>query len=321
MPRGGTRGRRIAPSAVARGTRVRTTEPGRLHRLPGRMNRTRRLRDLRAGVPRATRGCVILAERLDVDAVDFPEGGPLEPPIQLPFLDRGFATMPASLAAVRRRRAIDRGRGRADRPAFLAERLEGSPSRGIGVAGPVLVDDRPDFFRARSQIADEGLHLRVAIRVRGRNNPDAGREPIQHPAEILPEMFDPVRVATERIRDIDEPAAGVLPPVLFRELGHLGFLRLPLVLRVQDETLNRVPTQVSETSSQELGECDLASEPPHMLESADAQASVDDEVPLLADVRFRIDEEVIVPVRQRVPPRRTTAEGPKGLRARGSRAT
>src|SRR5438132_9865080 len=57
-------------------------------------------------------------------------------------------------------------------------------------------------------------------------------------------------------------------------------------------------TQVSETSSQELGECDLASEPPHMLESADAQASVDDEVPLLADVRFRIDEEVIVPVRQ-----------------------
>src|SRR5438132_14185421 len=80
-------------------------------------------------------------------------------------------------------------------------------------------------------------------------------------------------------------------------------------------------TQVSETSSQELGECDLASEPPHMLESADAQASVDDEVPLLADVRFRIDEEVIVPVRQRVPPRRTTAEGPKGLRARGSRAT
>ena len=52
-----------------------------------------------------------------------------------------------------------------------------------------------------------------------------------------------------------------------------------------------------------------------MLESADAQASIDDEVPLLADVRLRLDEEVVVPVRQRVPP--DDAEGPRSLKVCG----
>src|SRR2546422_11205422 len=58
-----------------------------------------------------------------------------------------------------------------------------------------------------------------------------------------------------------------------------------------------------ETAAQKLGERDLAAETTDVLEAADAEARVDDEVPLLADVRLRLDEEVVIPVRQRVPPR------------------
>src|SRR5207245_3961057 len=83
----------------------------------------------------------------------------------------------------------------------------------------------------------------------------------------------------------------------------LGLLCLPLVLRVQDQALERVPPMVPKTAGQKLGEHDFPAEPADVLESADAQARVDDKVPLLADVRLRLDEEVIIPVRQRVPPR------------------
>src|SRR2546428_13543492 len=103
-------------------------------------------------------------------------------------------------------------------------------------------------------------------------------------------MVDPVRLAADRMRDIDEPAAGVLPPGLLRELGNLGFLRLPLVLRVKDQTLKGVPPQVPQTPGQELGGRDLAAAPAHGLGAADAQAGVDDQAPLLADVRLRVDE-------------------------------
>jgi len=52
-----------------------------------------------------------------------------------------------------------------------------------------------------------------------------------------------------------------------------------------------------------LGERDFAAEPTDVLEATHTEARVDDEVPLLADVRLRLDEEVVIPVRQRVPPR------------------
>ena len=57
------------------------------------------------------------------------------------------------------------------------------------------------------------------------------------------------------------------------------------------------------TADQKLGEGDFAAEPTDVLEATHTEARVDDEVPLLADVRLRLDEEVVIPVRQRVPPR------------------
>src|SRR5439155_22218696 len=113
-----------------------------------------RLRNLRARVPRATRCCVVLSERFDVHAVHLPQGRPFEPPIQLAFLDRGLAAMPASLALIRGHRPLNGYRRRADRPAVLAERFEWNPPRRIRVAGAVLVDGRADLFRSRRQIAD-----------------------------------------------------------------------------------------------------------------------------------------------------------------------
>src|SRR3989441_1481614 len=211
--------------------------------------------------------------------------------------------MPASLASIRCQRSVDRCRRRADRPTALAERFEWNPPRRIRVACSVLVDGRADLLRSRSQIADERLHLRIAVRVRRRHDPDAGGEPIQDAAEVLPEVLDPIRMAPGGIRHVDEPAARVLASIVPRELGYLSLLCIPLVLRVQDQALKRVPPMVPKTAGQKLGERDFAAEPAYVLESADAQARVDDKVPLLADVRLRLDEEVIIPVRQCVPPR------------------
>ena len=171
------------------------------------------------------------------------------------------------------------------------------------MAGAVLVDGRADLFRPRRQIADERLHLRVAVGVRRRHDPDAGREPIQDTAEILPEVLDPIRVASDGIRDVDEPPPRVLPTIFLRELGDLRLLCLPLVLRVQDQALKRVPPMIPKTVGQKLGQRDFAAETTDVLKATHAEARVDDKVPLLADVRLRLDEEVVIPVRQRVPPR------------------
>src|SRR5438876_11827810 len=97
------------------------------------------LGDLLARVARAARGRVIRSERLDVHAVDLPEGGPLEPPVQLPFLDRRLADVAATRASVRGARPLNRSRLRADRRARVAESTEGKPPGGARLAAPVLV--------------------------------------------------------------------------------------------------------------------------------------------------------------------------------------
>src|SRR5207249_4267079 len=84
---------------------------------------------------RAAGGRVILSERFDVHAVDLPKGGPLEPPIQFPLLDRRLADVTATFASVRGVHALDRCRLRADRLALLAERLEGDPSGRVRMTG------------------------------------------------------------------------------------------------------------------------------------------------------------------------------------------
>jgi len=59
---------------------------------------------------------------------------------------------------------------------------------------------------------------------------------------------------------------------------------------------------LAEAAGQELRERDLPPEPADVLEAADAQTRVDDQVVLLADERLRLDEEIIVPVGQRGSP-------------------
>src|SRR5207245_1378855 len=90
--------------------------------------------------------------------------------------------------------------------AISAQESREPPGR-IRVAGSVLVDGPADLLRPRRQIADERLHLRIAVRIRRRHDPDTGREPVQDAAEILPEVLDPIRMAPDGIRHVDEPAA------------------------------------------------------------------------------------------------------------------
>jgi len=59
---------------------------------------------------------------------------------------------------------------------------------------------------------------------------------------------------------------------------------------------------LAEAAGQELGERDLSPEPADVLEAADAQSGVYDQVALLADECLRLDEEIIVPVGQRRSP-------------------
>src|SRR5439155_19345812 len=215
---------------------------------------------------------------LDVDPVDLPERGPFEPPIQLAFLDRRGPSMAATLASIRGGLPFDRRRGRADRLALLAERLERNPARGVRMPGAVPVHNLADLFRARGEIPHEGLHLRVPVRIRRRDDPDVRRKPIEDPAEVFPVVLDPIRVTSEGIRHVDEPPPGVLPTVLLRELRDLGLLGLPLVLRIEDEALERVPAVLVQAAGEKLGGRNFAAQPADMLEAADAEARVDDDL-------------------------------------------
>src|SRR5256712_12888494 len=128
------------------------------------------------------------------------------------------------------------------------------------------------------------------------------RRPVEAPAEVFPVVLDPIRATSEGIGHVDEPPPGVLPTVLLRELRDLGLLGLPLVLRIEDEALERVPAVLVQAAGEKLGERDFAPQSADMLEAADAAARIDDELFLPADQGRRIDQEVIVPMRQRVPP-------------------
>ena len=142
----------------------------------------------------------------------------------------------------------------------------------------------------------------MLVRLRRRDDPDIGREPVEDASEVLPVVVDPVRVASERVGHVDEPPTHVGPSVLVRKLRDLRRLRLPFVLRVQDEALERMTAHLAEAAGQELGEHDLPPESTDVLEAADAQARVDHQVALLADEGLRLDEEIIVPVGQRGSP-------------------
>ena len=171
------------------------------------------------------------------------------------------------------------------------------------MAGPVTVYQSSDLLRPGREIPDEGLHLPIPVRLRRRDDPDSGREPIEHATEVLPVVVDPVAVASERIGHIDEPATDELLPVFLRELADLPVLALPLILRVEDEALYRPSTVLLKTARQQMGKRDLAAEPTDVLQPADAQARIHDDVRLLADVGLRLREKLIVPMRQSVSPR------------------
>jgi len=170
------------------------------------------------------------------------------------------------------------------------------------MAGPVPVHERADFFRPGGEVSHEGLHLRISIRLGRRDDPDACGETIEHAAEVFPVMVHPVTVTSVRIGDIDETAADILLPVLLCELVDLTLLTLPLILRVQDQALERPSAFLLEAPRQELSQGDLSPEPTDVLESADAQTCVHDDVPLLADVGVGLREKLIVPMGQCVSP-------------------
>ncbi len=102
-------------------------------------------------------------------------------------------------------------------------------------------------------------------------------------------MVDPIRVASERIGDVDEPPPGVRQTVLLRELRDLGRLGLPFILCIEDEALERIPAVLVQAAGEKLGERDFAAQPTDVLEAADAQACVDDDLPLSAEEGLGID--------------------------------
>ena len=71
---------------------------------------------------------------------------------------------------------------------------------------------------------------------------------------------------------------------------------------VEDEALEGVPAVLVQAAGEKLGERDFAAQPADVLEAADAQARINDEIFLPANEGFRIEEEIIVPMRQRIPP-------------------
>ncbi len=170
------------------------------------------------------------------------------------------------------------------------------------MTGPISVYERAHFLGARGEVTHQGQHFRISIRFRRRDDPDPRGEAIEHAAEVLPVMVHPVAVASHRIGHVDQAAAHVFRPVFLRELTDLPLLALPLVLRVEDEALERPSVVLPKTPRQQVGEGDLPAESADMLKPADAQARVHDDVRLLADEGLRLREKLIVPMRQRVSP-------------------
>ena len=121
------------------------------------------------------------------------------------------------------------------------------------MAGPVMVHESADFLGAGGEVSHQGLHFRISIRLRGRDDPDPGSEAVEHATELLPVMVHPVAVAPHRIGHVDQPAAHVLRPVFFRELTDLPLLALPLVLRIEDEALDRPSVFLLKTPGQQVG--------------------------------------------------------------------
>src|SRR2546428_9411009 len=119
--------------------------------------------------------------------------------------------------------------------------------------------------------------------------PNAGSKPVMDPAEVFPVVLDPIRVTSEGIGHVDEPPPGVLTTVLFRELRDLGRLGLPFILCIEDEALERVPAVLVQAAGEKLGERDFAAQPADVLEAADAQACIDDDLPLSAEEGLAID--------------------------------
>ena len=121
------------------------------------------------------------------------------------------------------------------------------------MTGPILVHDRPDLLGPSREVADERLHLRIPVGLRRAHDADVRGEPIEDAAEILPVMLDPVGMAAQGIRHVDEPSSDILPSVFLRELADLPLLALPLILGVEDEALGRLPSVLAQAPRQELG--------------------------------------------------------------------
>src|SRR5206468_7910130 len=64
--------------------------------------------------------------------------------------------------------------------------------------------DRPDLLGPGREVADERLHLGIPVGLRRAHDADVRGEPLKDAAEILPVMLDPVGMAAEGIRHVDE---------------------------------------------------------------------------------------------------------------------
>src|SRR5256885_13024794 len=133
---------------------------------------------------------------------------------------------------------------------MLREGPEGDPNREGGIAGPVSVPEGADFLPRGGQGTDQGLDVRKAVTFPPREDPEPRSEAVEHATEVLPVMVHPVAVASHRIGHVDQAAAHVFRPVLFRELPDLPFRALPLVLRVEDEALDRPSVFLLKTPGQ-----------------------------------------------------------------------
>jgi len=105
-------------------------------------------------------------------------------------------------------------------------------------------------------------------------------------------------MTAEWIGHIDQPSPDVLSTLVARELPDLALLRLPLVLCVQHETLENLSSVLAQAAHQELREGDLPAESADVLQATHAEARVDDEILLVPYEGLRLDEQVVVPVRQ-----------------------
>ena len=252
---------------------------------------------LLARVPRPARGRVVLAERLDVDAEDLPEGGPLEPPVQLALLDWALPAPPA-VALVRNGRAVvhaERPR-LADAVAREAQRLEREPTGRVRMAGPVAVHELPDLLAALGQILDDRLHLGPCVHVGGADDLHPRGEVVEVVPEVLPVVVDPARVAPVGVRDVDQPPGRVLRPGAVRELSDLPRARLPLVLRVQHEAMDHPVAFLLERAADRVSEHDLTAEAADVLKAADGEAGVHDDVLSILHERPDLVEEFVRPV-------------------------